>query len=376
MGPGADAMRILLLTPDAYGALGGISQYVRDFIAAVASYPSCDEIVVLPRNFAGDAGPIPPKVTFVTESAGPKRRFVAAAARELVRSARFDLVICGHVYLLGPALALAARFRAPLLLLAYGIEVWSPPSRFATAACRLIDGYASISRFTAGRFREWAPIGGKRAWILPNAIELARFSPGPRSLELVRRYGLEGGPVIATFGRLDTRERLKGFDEVMEVLPELARTHPGVRYLVIGDGSDRPRLEAKARELGVDDRVVFTGRISEREKVDHLRLPDAFVMPSRGEGFGFVFLESLACGVPVVASSVDGGREAVRDGALGAVVNPRDRQDVLRGIEAALAAPRGQVPAGLEFFSFENFTQRVHAMLDDLDALNGRSARP
>ncbi len=98
----------------------------------------------------------------------------------------------------------------------------------------------------------------------------------------------------------------------------------------------------------------------------HYRLADAYVMPSRGEGFGFVFLEALACGVPVVASCIDGGREAVRDGALGTLVDPREPSDVIRGIEHALAQPTGQVPLGLKYFAFENFTARVHAFLGDI----------
>ena len=78
------------------------------------------------------------------------------------------------------------------------------------------------------------------------------------------------------------------------------------------------------RDLDLNSRVVFTGFIPESEKADHYRLADAYAMPSWGEGFGFVFLEAMACGVPVVASAIDGGKEAVLDGKLGFVVNRRD----------------------------------------------------
>jgi glycosyltransferase involved in cell wall biosynthesis len=86
---------------------------------------------------------------------------------------------------------------------------------------------------------------------------------------------------------------------------------------------DRRCLQEKARSLGVHGRVVFAGYVPESEKADHYRLADAYVMPGRGEGFGIVYLEALACGVPVVASEVDGSREAVREGALGILVDPR-----------------------------------------------------
>jgi phosphatidyl-myo-inositol dimannoside synthase len=95
-------------------------------------------------------------------------------------------------------------------------------------------------------------------------------------------------------------------------MPALIKEIPTIAYLIAGDGTDRHRLEEKAKSLGVHGRVVFAGYIPESEKADHYRLADAYVMPGRGEGFGIVYLEALACGVPVVASQVDGGREAVR----------------------------------------------------------------
>ncbi len=77
---------------------------------------------------------------------------------------------------------------------------------------------------------------------------------------------------------------------------------------------------------------MWAGYIPESEKADHYRLADAYAMPGRGEGFGIVYLEALAWGVPVVASQVDSGREAVRDGALGILVDPNDAKDIKRGI--------------------------------------------
>jgi glycosyltransferase involved in cell wall biosynthesis len=168
-----------------------------------------------------------------------------------------------------------------------------------------------------------------------------------------------------------------GFDEVMDALPSLARDIPALVYLLVGDGTDRERLERKARELGVADRVRFTGRIAESEKADHYRLADAYVMPSRGEGFGFVLLEAMACGVPTVASRLDGGREAVRDGMLGILVDPSDPEDVKRGIREALARGRGEPPAGLDFFSFDNFASRTRRLVDETarpNRLRGQAA--
>src|SRR5207302_9125288 len=124
--------------------------------------------------------------------------------------------------------------------------------------------------------------------------------------------------------------------------------HPDLVYLLAGDGSDMPRLRQKVASLGLAQHVRFAGMIGEAEKADHYRLADAFVMPSRGEGFGFVLLEAMACGIPVVASVLDGGREAIRYGQLGILVDPTNRSDVMRGIRDVLARDKGRVPEGLE----------------------------
>jgi len=131
-----------------------------------------------------------------------------------------------------------------------------------------------------------------------------------------------------------------------------------LKYLVAGDGDDRPRLESKVRSLGLAERVIFTGMVNERDKADHFRLADAFVMPGRGEGFGFVFLEALACGVPAVGSQLDGSREALRDGLLGELVDPANPASVKQGILRALAKPK-EIPPGLSYFAWPAFAQRV-----------------
>jgi phosphatidylinositol alpha-1,6-mannosyltransferase len=287
-------------------------------------------------------------------------------ARELVQLKTFDTVFCGHINLLAPALAAGLRFRVPVFLLVYGIDVWTRPNYFAPHGCAHIDGFVSISRITADRFHSWAPLAGKREWIIPNAIELDRFAPGSKPPALLDRYGLHGRTVLVTLGRLVSAERMKGIDEVLDVMPTLLATRPNLTYLVVGGGSDKARLEKKAQTLGISKHVVFTGEIAEAEKADHYRLADAYVMPSQGEGFGFVFLEALASGIPVVASMIDGGREAVRQGELGSLVDPRNPVDIIRGIEEALARPTGVVPEGLNYFAFPNFTSRVHAFVDDV----------
>jgi glycosyltransferase involved in cell wall biosynthesis len=193
---------------------------------------------------------------------------------------------------------------------------------------------------------------------------------GPPDQGLVSRYGLKGRKVIMTLGRLDALERLKGVDEVIDVLPRLLESKPDLAYLVVGDGSDRKRLEAKATALGLANHVVFAGHVADAEKADHYRLADAYVMPSRGEGLGIVFLEAMACGIPVVASKSDGGREVLGDGALGLLVDPSDAAELEAAILRAVDTPK-HVPAGLSAFSFESFERCCHGLLARASVLSG-----
>jgi glycosyltransferase involved in cell wall biosynthesis len=161
-------------------------------------------------------------------------------------------------------------------------------------------------------------------------------------------------------GRLAACERYKGFDEVIELMPKLLERVPGLKYLVIGDGSDRPRLEAKVAAFGIKEAVVFAGYISESEKVAHYNLADVYVMPSSGEGFGIVLIEAAASGVPVIGSQIDGSREALLEGRLGRLVDPRNPQELLEEITAALEITRDQGDIGaLDTYNPENFKTRV-----------------
>jgi phosphatidyl-myo-inositol dimannoside synthase len=355
---------VTVLTTDAFGGYGGIAKYNRDLLTAMSTYEGIDNVVVFPRILTSDPGVIPPRIDFVTDSIGGSVNYVRTVARRALTNRRSPLVVCGHIHLLPIAVALKQRYGAHLTLMAYGIEVWKKPRvSLVQHLLQSVDSVVSISHTTLWRFQRWGNIGHVNSHILPNAVELgASLHAGPKDEGLVAEMRLERRTVLMNFGRLESRERYKGFDEVIELLPRLLSKNPNVVFVIAGDGSDRKRLEAKAEALGVGCAVRFTGMLPEERKGDYLRLADAFVMPSRGEGFGFVLLEAMACGIPCVASSLDGGREAVRDGALGVLVDPGDKDDLERGIWNALGRPRG-VPAGLEYFEFRRFEERVHRLL-------------
>jgi len=310
---------------------------------------------------------LPSGLVYVTSGLDGKLSYIAAVLRTVHRSPAFDLIICGHINLLPISFLLRLWVRAPIVLVIHGIEAWKPTNRLTVDyLIRGISAFISVSQLTKQRFLEWTKLDESKGFLLPNSIEQAHFSPGPKSKALIDRYGLVGKTVLMTLGEMSSYERHKGFDGVLEVLPILSKEIPNVVYLMAGDGPDRQRLERKTRSLGVERRVVFAGFVPEAEKVDHYRLADAYVMPSRGEGFGIVCLEALACGVPVVASKVDGSREAVRAGKLGILVDPGDREDVKAGVLKALGIPKGTVPVGLSYFSYSNFKRRLHHIVDKI----------
>lgn len=356
---------MLLLTTDAYGGHGGIALYNRDLARALASMADVNEVVVVPRTLPFEPSEIPEKVRFMADAAGGKLRYVRAAWA--AAAGRFDLLICGHVNLLPLAAMLNLKVGAPLVLMGYGIDVWSPPSAWVRVWLRRVDAIWTISEFTRKRMNAWAGLPDSMFVLLPNAIQLERFGLAEKRADLQARFGLSGRKVLMTLARLSRLERYKGIDEVLEVLPSLLRQEPTLIYLIAGNGDDRPRLEAKARQLEIEEHVVFAGFVEESEKADHLRLADVFVMPGHGEGFGFVFLEALACGVPVVGSILDGSREALLDGELGELVDPRDPVSIREGIVRALHKPIG-VPPRLEHFAWPRFQERVTAAVNSVHA--------
>ncbi|MFN7958109.1 MAG: asparagine synthase (glutamine-hydrolyzing) [Holophagaceae bacterium] len=359
--------RILVLLTDAYGGHGGIAQYSRDLLEAICSHPGVQEVVALPRIMPHRPGPLPSRLTWVTAGLGGKLRYLAAVALTVAKDPRFDVVLCGHLNLLPLARSLAPWVRAPRACFIYGIDAWNPTSSsLANVLAKAFGPTISISEVTLRRYLAWSGAARNRVAILPNAIHLADYAPGPKPAYLVDRYGLQGRKILLTFGRMDCFERYKGFDEVLAALPRLLEVQPNLTYVLAGDGSDLARLSSKAHSLGVADSVVFTGRVPEHEKADHFRLADAYAMPSRGEGFGFVVLEALACGIPVVASTVDGTREAARDGLLGRLVDPEDLEGLCRAAHQALLEGPGQVPEGLDHFAFQSFTNRTHRLLERL----------
>jgi glycosyltransferase involved in cell wall biosynthesis len=195
-----------------------------------------------------------------------------------------------------------------------------------------------------------------------------RFTPGTKSPQLLEQYGLVGKRVLLTVGRISSAERYKGHDRVIRLLPELLKTHPDAVYVVVGDGDGLPALERLAKQLGVSDACRFTGRVDDADLVEHYRMADVFVMPSTGEGFGIVYLEAMACGIPAIGLECDGSADPLEACALGRAVS---LEDLSAQISASLSERLSEVTsvtrAASAEFAVPAFRERVELLFPSLD---------
>jgi len=249
-----------------------------------------------------------------------------------------DWIVSTHLHF-GPAARIARVLRrgTRYALVCHGIEIRAdlPPARLA--ALREADLLIGVSRWSRSLLAERCGIDPERVRIVPNTYDDRRFTPGPKPEALAARYGIaEDERVILTVARLDPGEGYKGYDRVLEALPALRRRCGALRYLVVGRGGDRARLEAMAERLGVAEAVTFAGFVPDAELPDHYRLADAFAMPSTGEGFGIVFLEAMGCGTPALGGNRDGSVDALDDGRLGRLVDPLSVAEIAEGLAELL----------------------------------------
>lgn len=236
-------------------------------------------------------------------------------------------VFCGHIKLAPLTQWLCQRWGVPYTVLTYGKEVWYRLSDRERQALVTAAGIWTISRYSRDRLCAANELNPDNVQIVPCVVDGDRFTPGPKSPTLVARYGLADAKVLMTVARLWPTDLYKGVDVTIRALPAIATVFPNVKYLIIGRGEDRPRLEQLAQDLGVGDQVVFAGFVPTSDLVEHYRLTDAYIMPSQ-EGFGIVYLEAMACGKPVLAGDADGSADPLQDGYLGWHVPHRDPEAV------------------------------------------------
>jgi phosphatidylinositol alpha-1,6-mannosyltransferase len=330
---------MLALVTDAFGGYGGIAQYNRDFLTAFAALPGVEAVEVFPR-LAGPTGVLPLQIR--QHRPVHARPVYALRAVWLAMRTRPRIVFCGHLYMAPLALLIARLSRSKLVIQTHGIEIWDKPTPPQRAALEAADLVLSVSRDTRRNVLGWSAGPTERIVVLPNTVG-DHFAPGDGAVAR-RRMGLVNKRLLLSVSRLDAGQRYKGQDRVIPLIGPLVSMGHDVVYLIGGVGDDRERLGALAERHGVADRVHFLGAISDEELVQLYRSVDIYVMPSTGEGFGIVFLEAMASGVPAVGLAIGGARDALGDGELGAAAQESELLGLINSL-LSIAPPDGKALA-------------------------------
>lgn len=336
-------MRLLLVTQDYPPVPGGIQTYTGEVAIRLAS--RVDELtVVAPHHPDAEEIDRARGVHTVRLRVRPDLLpFAPGLVREL---ARHPGAVAYHAQwqTLAPSLWLRGRGRLRgVVSAALGRELLlpGPPGLripFAAvrrAMLRRVDHVAAISTYTADLVRGLG-VDPQRCTIVPNGV-----TPRPASAPVALPDGLADGPLLLTVARLVAR---KGVDDVLDAVAQLVPERPSLRYVVVGDGPERARLEAHAAALGLGGHVRFVGTQSDAALASWYAAADVFVMAPRTqppdvEGFGLVYLEAGAAGLPVVGTRSGGVPDAIADGETGLLVPEGDPAALAEALRTLLDRP-------------------------------------
>jgi phosphatidyl-myo-inositol dimannoside synthase len=290
-----------------------------------------------------------------------KWRFVLAAmacAREKPR-----LVLAAHPNLAVPAMWMKRLApQTKVVVLAHGIDVWERLSSSRHAALLAADLVLAPSSYTAQKLTEVQSMPQHKIRKLPWPLssDVLKMAASPTNLPLPKNF--PASPVILTVGRWAASERYKGADDLIRAVAHLRTAFPGLNLVAVGGGDDLPRLKNIAKDLNVSAAVHFLEGISRQQLAACYARSDIFALPSTGEGFGFVFLEAMAFGKPIVGARAGGATDLVDDRVNGLLVPPRDTQALAQALEqlirdASLRTKLGQHGAQIiqQKYSFEVF---------------------
>jgi phosphatidyl-myo-inositol dimannoside synthase len=310
-------------------------------------------------------------------------------ARALAQSFQPRFVWCGNFKPAGyPALWLRRRERIPYGIFLYGSELLLLRNRVGSwrksVAARAILRDASVLVTISARTRQlcldvlaelgWSP-GEFDVRTIPLGTDPRRFQPGLDTSEVRARYGLENGRWLLTVARLAAH---KGVDTGLQVLSNLRRDHPDVRYAVVGSGIKLEQLQALARELGVADRVRFLTDVPDADLPALYNCAEIYLGLSRPaelliEGFGISFSEAAACGIPAIGGQAGGIPDAVKDGETGILVDSTDPKAVGQTVRCLLedrALARRMGHAGRRaverYFNWDRVTADIRAIGEEL----------
>lgn len=365
--------------------LGGIQRYSRHLLEGLAEDPSAKVERVLLKNDSGlppDFRP-PPATSFTfagTAGRGLRTPFFAA---ELIGHGAWgkpDLVLTSHLNFT-PAAHLLKRLRGvPFWTVAHGFEAWDAHRPSVLRALQACDRVLAVSSYTRKVLIERHGLHPERVHLMPNTFDAERFQIRPRPVKLLERLGIDSNRrIILTVARIEERERYKGYDQILRVLPQILSVVPDAHYLLVGRGNDLGRVREMIGQRSLADRVTLATDVEDDELPGCYNACDVFVMPSKREGFGIVFLEALASGKPVIAGEVDGSVDPLLHGRLGILLDPDNAAAIRDAIVAvlqgmhpleALRQPEFLRRSAIENYGIDQFRAILHRHFIDFFGLD------
>jgi glycosyltransferase involved in cell wall biosynthesis len=255
----------------------------------------------------------------------------------------------------------------PVLITLYGAELW-PCVKKGSKIMKWMISYAlnkaervvAISDATCNA--AVAISGRKDIEIIPDGIDIERFNPKIDGEEIRKRHGINGFLIFSS-GRMVER---KGFKYLIEAMPFILSEFPNTKLIIGGDGPEKKELEELSEKLGIKNKVIFPGFVSDEDFPKYMKAADVFVLPSiidrRGdtEGSATILLEAMACETPVVATKVGGIPYAIKENLGGFLVeqkNPRQLANAILTLLNDEELRRNQGKIGRKYV-IENFSQQ------------------
>jgi len=274
-----------------------------------------------------------------TGSDRSKARFTATAVRTARRGAK--LVVAAHPNL-APVVRTMRMAKRGLrsIVCTHGVEVWEPLPALRRRALASANLVLAPSHYTADHVVTDQKVARDKVRVLPWGLD-PQFEAlaAKSSLSAALPAEFPKGRVVLTVGRWDAAERYKGMDTLITALPKLLTRWPELQLAAAGSGDDRAWLQRIADENGVKRHVHFLTGLSQEQLAACYDACEMFALPSRGEGFGFVYLEAMACGKPVIGGAHGGALDVIEDGVTGYLVPHGDASHLATSIDTLLSNP-------------------------------------
>jgi glycosyltransferase involved in cell wall biosynthesis len=376
-------MKIDLWIPSLFESKGGIQVYSAYFLDAIQSlFPTTKHQVFLKHDINSQI-PIDPNsnISYFASGQIPHWLRTFAFTNQLIQVSsrqRPDLIISTLLNFTPAAWYLKKLKKIPYSIVVHGIEAWNIQKPLLKVALRDADLILAVSHYTRDRLLQEEQLDPARVVVLPNTFDRDRFKIASKPQYLLDKYNLTvQQPIILTVARLSASEGYKGYDRIIEALPQIRAAIPDVHYIIVGKGDDRARIEELIVRLELQDRVTLAGFVPDEQLCDYYNLCDVFAMPSQLEGFGIVYLEALACGKPTLGGNRDGALDALCHGELGALVNPDDVEEIAQTLITILQGtypnplmyqPQALRLKTIEYFGFDRFQQTLGSYIDEFDA--------